>query len=99
MMKVYRIGNILDLPTSSFMVLLLLLLVTHLPEVEASPEEKRDEGKRQAQGQVYLDGIEIGVGIGLFAPCVVGLEDVGAHERLGRVKIAVSLRCVLIHTD
>ena len=48
-MKGYSTG-LLDLPSSSFVVLLLFLLVTHLPEVEASPEEKRDEGKRQAQG-------------------------------------------------
>ena len=53
------------------MVLLLLLLMTHLPEVEASPEEKRDDGKRQAQGEVYLYGIEIGVGIRHPAPGVV----------------------------
>lgn len=44
MIKEYRIG-ISDLPTSSFMVPLLLLLMTHLPEVEASPEEKRDDGE------------------------------------------------------
>ena len=35
-----------DLPTGSFMVSLLLSLLPHLPEVETSPEEKRDDGKR-----------------------------------------------------
>lgn len=52
----------------------------HLPEVEARPEEERDDGKGQAEGEVYLDGVEVGVGIALGA----GLEDVGAHERLER---------------
>lgn len=70
MIEGYSIGRS-DLPTSSFMVLLLLLLMTHLPEVEASPEEKGDDGKRQAQGEVYLYGIEIGVGIRHPAPGVV----------------------------
>ena len=47
--KGHSVG-ISDLPTGSFVVLLLLFLVTHLPEMEASPEEKRDDGERQAQG-------------------------------------------------
>ena len=46
------------------MVLLLLLLMTHLPKVEASPEEKRDYGKRQAQSEIYLNWVKVSVRIG-----------------------------------
>ena len=73
--------------------------MTHLPEVEASPEEKGDDGKRQAQGEVYLYGIEIGVGIRHPAPGVVWLEDFGAHECLSTGELAVSFKCVLTYTE
>lgn len=89
--------GISDLPTSSFVIVLLLLLMTLLPEVETGPEEKRDNGKRQAQGEVYLYGIETGVGIRLSAPRIVRLEDIGTHERLNRREVAVSFKCVLIY--
>lgn len=94
-MKARSIG-ISDLPTGSFVVSLLLLLVAHLPEVEAGPEKKRDDGKRQAQGEVYLYRVEMGVGIGPSVPCIVCLEDVGAHERLSRRQSAISFKCVLL---
>lgn len=53
-----------DLPARGFMVLPLLLLVTHLPEVETCPEEEHDDSKRQAQHEVYLHRAEMGVWIG-----------------------------------
>ncbi len=52
-----------NLPTSSFMMSLLPLFVSHLPEVEACPEEKRDNSKRQTEDEVYLQRIEMGVRI------------------------------------
>ena len=87
--------KLLDLPTSSFVVPLLLLLVTHLPEVEASPEKERDDGKRQAQGEIHLHRVKMGVRIGP-PPCIVRLEDVGAHQRLRRRQSAISFTCVLL---
>ena len=45
MVRGYSVG-ISDLPTSSFVVPLLLLLMTHLPEMEASPKDESDDGKR-----------------------------------------------------
>ena len=53
--------------------------------MEASPEEKRDDGERQAQGEVYLDGVEMSIRVWRFRDCTVRLEDGGAHERLKRV--------------
>lgn len=44
--------SISGLPIGIFMKLLLLLLTTHVPEVTASPEEKRNDGERQAEGEV-----------------------------------------------
>lgn len=44
--------SISGLPISIFMELLLLLLMPHIPVVTASPEEKRNDGERQAEGEV-----------------------------------------------
>ena len=60
----------------------LLPFETHLPEVEASPEEKRDDGEGQAQGEVYLDWVEVSKRVWRFRDCTVRLENGGAHERL-----------------
>ena len=46
------------------MVLFLLLLMTHLPKVEASPKEKRDHGKRQTHSKIYLYWIKVGISFG-----------------------------------
>ena len=37
---------VLDLPTSSFMFPLPLFLLMRFPQVEASPEEERNDGER-----------------------------------------------------
>ena len=63
----------------------LLPFETPFPKVEAGPEEKRNDGERQAQGEVYLDGVEAGIGVWPFSDRTVRLEDGGAHERLKRV--------------
>ena len=59
--------------------------------MEARPEEKRDDGERQAQGEVYLDGIEMSIRVRRLGDCTVRLEDGGAHERLKRVEILSQL--------
>jgi hypothetical protein len=45
------------------MMSLLPLFVPHLPEVEAGPEEKRDNSERQTEDEVYLHWSEMGVRI------------------------------------
>ena len=50
--------------------------------MEASPEEKRDNGERQAHDEVYLDGVEMSIRVRRLRGCTVRLEDGGAHERL-----------------
>ena len=57
--------------------------------MEASPEEKRDHGKRQAQSKVYLYWIKVGVSFGHPAR----LEDFGTHKCLK--SFAISFEYVL----
>lgn len=54
-----------DLPAGSSMTSQFSILIAHLPEVKASPEQKSGDSKRQTQSEIYLNWVQMSIRVWL----------------------------------